>query len=140
MTTSDRDLKMSELLLLVLETLIPGDLGSNLPSAAELFKLNSKIGEEVEFTFEQFAQDYREFCENHDRVNFMRSDLILKFAAQGGSSVSPFLRKLLELYYRDKMVLTVYPEFAGVVFPSHRKMPQNNLEILEPVINLSEKS
>jgi hypothetical protein len=70
----------------------------------------------------------------------MNSQLIQDFATLGTSSSSPFLRKVLELYYTDSQVLSKFPEFAGITFPNSRKMPQNNFEILEPVIDRSEKN
>lgn len=129
-----------EFLLFVLDSLIPGDEEYELPSAAQLLCSNLVIANEIDAIFEQFNNDFRKFCESRDRVNHMSSELVLEFATLGSSSSSPFLRKVLELYYTDARVLSKFPEFAGITFPNSRKMPQNNFEILEPVIDRSEKN
>jgi hypothetical protein len=136
----ERQFGKLEFLLFVLDSLIPEDQDNELPSAAQVLCSNLVIVKELETTFEQFDKDYHKFCEGRDRVNHMDSQLIQDFATLGTSSSSPFLRKVLELYYTDSQVLSKFPEFAGITFPNSRKMPQNNFEILEPVIDRSEKN
>jgi hypothetical protein len=140
MDLHEEQFEKSEFLIFVLDSLIPGHKESELPSAAQVLSSNLVVANEIAATFEQFNNDFRKFYESRDRVNHMSSDLVLEFATLGSSSSSPFLRKVLELYYTDARVLSKFPEFAGITFPNSRKMPQNNFEILEAVIDRSEKN
>ena len=140
MDLHEEQFENSEFLIFVLDSLIPGHKESELPSAAQVLSSNLVVANEIAATFEQFNNDFRKFYESRDRVNHMSSDLVVEFATLGSSSSSPFLRKVLELYYTDARVLSKFPEFAGITFPNSRKMPQNNFEILEAVIDRSEKN
>jgi len=140
MDLHEEQFENSEFLIFVLDSLIPGHKESELPSAAQVLSSNLVVANEIAATFEQFNNDFRKFYESRDRVNHMSSNLVVEFATLGSSSSSPFLRKVLELYYTDARVLSKFPEFAGITFPNSRKMPQNNFEILEPVIDRSEKN
>jgi hypothetical protein len=106
----------------------------SLPSAGDLVANQGKIENSLQTGYENFLISFESFLGEEPTDRHMVPELIIPFVDANHIEIVDFLGGVLSLYYGNPEVTSKMPNFSGVIFPNSRKMPENNLHLLELVV------
>jgi len=124
---------------IVLDTLIPGDSNSNMPSASfldfEAYQDKYKIDKIVNnFLFELNKISNYEFLKNFDELDNSQKMKALKSCKLKNIRLfSDFIKHVFRAYYSDKMVLSTLNVGSSPPFPDGNVIKEDDWTILLPV-------